>query len=113
MLTKSAHFLPIREDFKDRLARLYLNEIVTRHGVPIAIISGRDSHFTSRFWQSMQEALGTQVRKLGCSSSVDRAEVGEGHLIRPELVQETTEKILRVIVRKVMLIRRGSLQSLV
>ncbi|GJT72011.1 putative reverse transcriptase domain-containing protein [Tanacetum coccineum] len=42
-LTKSAHFLPIRKDFKmDRLARLYLNEIVARHGVPISIISNRD-----------------------------------------------------------------------
>nr|GEZ84494.1 putative reverse transcriptase domain-containing protein [Tanacetum cinerariifolium] len=59
-LTKSAHFLPMREDYKmDRLARLYLNEIVARHGVPITIISDRDSCFTSRFWQSMQEALGT------------------------------------------------------
>ncbi|GJV04774.1 putative reverse transcriptase domain-containing protein [Tanacetum coccineum] len=59
-LTKSAYFLPIREDYKmDRLARLYLNEIVARHGVPISIISDRDSHFISRFWQSMQEALGT------------------------------------------------------
>nr|GEU69556.1 reverse transcriptase domain-containing protein [Tanacetum cinerariifolium] len=61
-LTKSAHFLPMREDFKmDRLARLYLNEIVSRHGVSISIISDRDSHFTSRFWQSMQEALGTRL----------------------------------------------------
>ncbi|GJQ96176.1 putative reverse transcriptase domain-containing protein [Tanacetum coccineum] len=60
-LTKSAYFLPMREDYKiERLARLYLNEIVTRHGVPISIISDRDSHFTSRFWQSMQEALGTR-----------------------------------------------------
>ncbi|GKC91077.1 putative reverse transcriptase domain-containing protein [Tanacetum coccineum] len=59
-LTKSAHFLPMREDYKmDRLVRLYLNEIVARHGVPISIISDRDSRFTSRFWQSMQEALGT------------------------------------------------------
>ncbi|GJU71239.1 putative reverse transcriptase domain-containing protein [Tanacetum coccineum] len=42
-LTKSAHFLPIREDFKmDRLTRLYLNEIIARHGVPISIISDRD-----------------------------------------------------------------------
>ncbi|GKD07972.1 putative reverse transcriptase domain-containing protein, partial [Tanacetum coccineum] len=58
-LTKSTHFLPIREDYKmDRLARLYLNKIVARHGVPISIISDRNSHFTSRFWQSMQEALG-------------------------------------------------------
>ncbi|GJV34101.1 putative reverse transcriptase domain-containing protein [Tanacetum coccineum] len=59
-LTKSAHFLPMREDYKmERLARLYLNEIVARHDVPISIISDRDSRFTSRFWQSMQEALGT------------------------------------------------------
>ncbi|GJU00671.1 putative reverse transcriptase domain-containing protein [Tanacetum coccineum] len=48
-LTKSTHFLPMREDYKmDRLARLYLNEIVARHGVPILIISDRDSRFTSR-----------------------------------------------------------------
>nr|GFA15906.1 hypothetical protein [Tanacetum cinerariifolium] len=61
-LTNSAHFLPMREDYKmDRLARLYLNEIVARHGVPISIISDRDSRFTSRFWQSMQEALGTRL----------------------------------------------------
>ncbi|GJZ94587.1 putative reverse transcriptase domain-containing protein [Tanacetum coccineum] len=49
-------------DYKmDRLARLYLNEIVARHGVPILIISDHDSRFTSRFWQSMQEALGTRL----------------------------------------------------
>ncbi|GJX10326.1 putative reverse transcriptase domain-containing protein [Tanacetum coccineum] len=45
----------------DRLARLYLNKIVARHGVPILIMSIRDSRFTSRFWQSMQEALGTRL----------------------------------------------------
>ncbi|GJR08383.1 reverse transcriptase domain-containing protein [Tanacetum coccineum] len=61
-LTKSAHFLPMREDYKiDRLVRLYLNEIVARHGVPILIISDHDSRFTSRFWQSMQEALETRL----------------------------------------------------
>ncbi|GJZ39747.1 putative reverse transcriptase domain-containing protein [Tanacetum coccineum] len=61
-LTKSAHFLPMREDYKmDRFARLYLNEIVARHGVPISIISDPDSRFTLRFWQSMQEALGTRL----------------------------------------------------
>ncbi|GJW51908.1 putative reverse transcriptase domain-containing protein [Tanacetum coccineum] len=60
-LTKSAHFLPMREDYKmDKLARLYLNEIVARHGVPISIISDRDSRVTSRFFQSMQEALRTR-----------------------------------------------------
>nr|GEU95565.1 hypothetical protein [Tanacetum cinerariifolium] len=55
-------FLPMPEDYKmDRLARMYLNEIVARHGVSILIISDRDSRFTSRFWQSMQEALGTRL----------------------------------------------------
>nr|GEW45115.1 putative reverse transcriptase domain-containing protein [Tanacetum cinerariifolium] len=54
-LTKSAHFLPMREDYKmNRLARLYLNEIVARNGVSISIISDHDSRFTSRFWQSMK-----------------------------------------------------------
>nr|GEX48411.1 putative reverse transcriptase domain-containing protein [Tanacetum cinerariifolium] len=50
------------KDYKmDRLARLYLNEIVARHGVSISIISYRDSGCTLRFWQSMQEALGTRL----------------------------------------------------
>ncbi|GJZ40726.1 putative reverse transcriptase domain-containing protein [Tanacetum coccineum] len=71
-LTKSAHFLSMREDYKmDRLARLYLNEIVARHGVPISIISDRDSHFTSRFWQIIQEALGTRACVLDFKGSWD------------------------------------------
>nr|GEW93828.1 putative reverse transcriptase domain-containing protein [Tanacetum cinerariifolium] len=49
-------------DYKmDRLARLYLNEIIARHVVSISIISDCDSRFTSRFWQSMQKALGTKL----------------------------------------------------
>nr|GEW70574.1 hypothetical protein [Tanacetum cinerariifolium] len=61
-LTKSAHLLAIREEYKtERLARLYINEIIARHCVPVSIISDRDSHFTSRFWQSLQKALGTQM----------------------------------------------------
>ncbi|GKE64851.1 putative reverse transcriptase domain-containing protein, partial [Tanacetum coccineum] len=155
-LTKSAHFLPMREDYKmDRLARLYLNEIVTR----ISIISDRDSRFTSRFWQSMQEALGTRldmsmtyhpqtdiqsertiqaledmlracILEFGgswdvhlllvefsyynsyhssvrcapfealygrkCHSPIMWAEIRDGHLIGPELVQETTKKISQI-----------------
>ncbi|GJW80253.1 putative reverse transcriptase domain-containing protein [Tanacetum coccineum] len=43
-LTKSAHFLPIREDYKtEKLAKIYVNEIVARHGVLVSIISDRDS----------------------------------------------------------------------
>ncbi|GJU50285.1 putative reverse transcriptase domain-containing protein [Tanacetum coccineum] len=61
-LTKSAHFIPTRAtDSMETLTRLYIKEIVSRHGVPISIISDRDSHFTSRFWQSLQSALGTQL----------------------------------------------------
>ncbi|GKA13221.1 reverse transcriptase domain-containing protein [Tanacetum coccineum] len=61
-LTKSAYFLAVREDFKiEKLARLYINEIVARHGVPVSIISDHDSHFTSRLWQSLQKALGTRL----------------------------------------------------
>ncbi|GJS72995.1 putative reverse transcriptase domain-containing protein [Tanacetum coccineum] len=61
-LTKSAHFIPTREtDSMETLTRLYIKEIVSRHGVPISIISDRDIHFTSRFWQSLQSALGTQL----------------------------------------------------
>ncbi|GJU18805.1 putative reverse transcriptase domain-containing protein [Tanacetum coccineum] len=57
-LTKSAHFLPIREDYKTKkLARIYINEIVARHGVSVLIISDRDGRFTSHLWQALQEAL--------------------------------------------------------
>ncbi|GJT90239.1 putative reverse transcriptase domain-containing protein [Tanacetum coccineum] len=45
----------------ETLTRLYIKEIVSRDGVPISIILDRDSHFTSRFWQSLQSALGTQL----------------------------------------------------
>nr|GEV97030.1 reverse transcriptase domain-containing protein [Tanacetum cinerariifolium] len=124
-LTKFSYFLPMHEDYKmDRLARLYPIEIVVRHGVSISIISDRDSRFTSRFWQSMLEALRTRLDIstayhpqtdgqsehtiqtledtlracfLDFEGSWDvhhlLAEVGEGHLIGPELVQETTKKI--------------------
>ncbi|KAJ8769662.1 hypothetical protein K2173_005265 [Erythroxylum novogranatense] len=61
--TKSAHFLPVRSDYSlDRLADLYVNEIVRLHGVPLSIISDRDPRFISRFWKSLQEALGTQLK---------------------------------------------------
>ncbi|GJV56133.1 putative reverse transcriptase domain-containing protein [Tanacetum coccineum] len=159
-LTKSAHFLPIREDFKtEKLARIYINEIVARHGVPVSIISDRDGRFASHLWQALQKALGTKlhmstayhpetdgqsertiqtledmlracVMDFGgswdthlplvefsynnsyhtsikcapfealygrkCRSPVIWTEIGESQLIRPELVQETTEKIFQI-----------------
>ncbi|GKF67023.1 reverse transcriptase domain-containing protein, partial [Tanacetum coccineum] len=61
-LTKSAHFLPIREnDLLDKLTRLYLDRIVARHGIPVSIICDRDGRFTSNFWKAFQKALGTDI----------------------------------------------------
>ncbi|GJV13004.1 putative reverse transcriptase domain-containing protein [Tanacetum coccineum] len=115
-LTKSAHFIPTRETYgMETLTRLYIKEIVSRHGVPISIISDRDSHFTSKFWQSMQNALGTQLdmsmayhpqtngqtpfealygRK--CRSPVCWAKVGDVQLMGPEIIHETTKKIVQI-----------------
>ncbi|GJY44345.1 putative reverse transcriptase domain-containing protein [Tanacetum coccineum] len=61
-LTKSAHFLPAKEnDSMEKLTRQYLKEVVSRHGVPVSIISDRDGRFVSQFWKSLQEVFGTQL----------------------------------------------------
>ncbi|GKG22854.1 reverse transcriptase domain-containing protein, partial [Tanacetum coccineum] len=61
-LTKSAIFTPMKEtDPLDKLARLYLKEVVTRHGIPVSIIYDRDPRFASNFWRSLQNALGTNL----------------------------------------------------
>ncbi|GKE35598.1 putative reverse transcriptase domain-containing protein [Tanacetum coccineum] len=117
----------IAMDFATKLPRTSSGHdtiwIVARHGVPIAIILDRDSRFTSRFWQSMQEALGTRLDmsmayhpqtdgqsehtiqtlkdmlRVHCivESAVHQwAEVEEGQLIGHELVQETIEKISQI-----------------
>ncbi|GJT83988.1 putative reverse transcriptase domain-containing protein [Tanacetum coccineum] len=131
-LTKSAHFLAIHEDYSmEKLAILYIDEIVTRHEVPVSIILDRDGRFTSRFWQTLHNALGTRldmstayhpqtdgksertiytledmlracVIDFGGSwdvhlpSPVLWAEIGESRLIGPELVQETTDKVVLI-----------------
>jgi len=62
-LTKYAHFLPINQKMSmDKLADLYVREVVRLHGVPTSIVSDKDPRFTSRFWQSLQKTLGTQLR---------------------------------------------------
>ena len=61
-LTKSAHFLPVNvEDSLEKLAKLHVDEIVRLHRVPVSIVSDRDPRFTSRFWPSLQTALGTRL----------------------------------------------------
>ncbi|GKF54397.1 putative reverse transcriptase domain-containing protein [Tanacetum coccineum] len=120
-------------DPMDKLARLYLKEVVTRHGIPVSIICDRDPQFTSNFWRSFQKAMGTRLdmstayhpetdgqsertiqtrediyhasikaapfealygRK--CRSPVCWAEVGDARLTGPELIHETTEKIVQI-----------------
>ncbi|KAJ0694286.1 putative nucleotidyltransferase, Ribonuclease H [Helianthus annuus] len=61
-LTKSAHFLPIRENYNsEKMAEVYMNEIISRHGVPVSIVSDRDTRFTSRYWRKFNDELGTQL----------------------------------------------------
>ncbi|GJY19995.1 putative reverse transcriptase domain-containing protein [Tanacetum coccineum] len=61
-LTKFAHFLLMRENASmDKFARLYLKEVVTRHGIPVSIICDRDGRFTSNLWRAFQKALGTHL----------------------------------------------------
>ncbi|GKA32167.1 putative reverse transcriptase domain-containing protein [Tanacetum coccineum] len=129
-LTKSAIFTPMREtDPLDKLARMYLKEVVTRHGIPVLIICDRDPRFASNFWRSLLNALGTkldmsttyhpqtdgqslsgpfQLRGYAaatpfealygrkCRSPVCWTEVGEAQILGPELIQETTEKIIQI-----------------
>ena len=61
-LTKSAHFLLVNvEDSLEKLAQLYVDEIVRLHGVPVSIVLDRNHKFTSRFWPSLQASLGTRL----------------------------------------------------
>ncbi|GKA53094.1 putative reverse transcriptase domain-containing protein [Tanacetum coccineum] len=61
-LTKSVIFTPMREtDSMEKLVRMYLKEVVTRHGIPVLIIYDRDPRFASNFWRSLQKALGTNL----------------------------------------------------
>ncbi|GJU38897.1 putative reverse transcriptase domain-containing protein [Tanacetum coccineum] len=78
-LTKSAHFLPMREtDPMDKLAKLYLKEVVTRHGIPVSIICDRDPRFTSNFWRSFQKAMGTRL-DMSTAYHPDCMDKGKNH----------------------------------
>nr|GEU60550.1 reverse transcriptase domain-containing protein [Tanacetum cinerariifolium] len=127
--TKSAHFLPMKEtDPMDKLARLYLKEVVTRHGIPVSIICDRDP--SKRTIQTLEDMLRACVIDFGnawerhlplvefsynnsyhasikaapfealygrkCRSSICWAEVGDTQLTGPELIHETTKKIVQI-----------------
>ena len=77
-LTKFAHFLPINvEDSLEKLAKLYVDEIVRLLGVPVSIVSDRDPRFTSRCWPSLQAALGTHLHFS--TESNKKGHVGQTH----------------------------------
>ncbi|GJY10070.1 putative reverse transcriptase domain-containing protein [Tanacetum coccineum] len=86
-LTKSAHFLATREDYSmDKLSRLYIDEIVARHRVPVSIIFDRDGRFALRFWRSLHKALRTH---LDMSTAYHPQTDGQnGILILPFLLAE-------------------------
>ncbi|GJR73382.1 putative reverse transcriptase domain-containing protein [Tanacetum coccineum] len=92
-LTKSAHFLPMREnDPMEKLMKLYMKEVVTRHGVPVSIISDRNGRFTSLFWQALHKALGT---RLDISTAYHPKTDGQS-----ERIIQTLEDMLRACVIK-------------
>nr|GEY41030.1 hypothetical protein [Tanacetum cinerariifolium] len=107
--TKSAHFLPMHEDYKmDRLATLNLNEIVARHGVSILIISDHDSRFTSSYHSNVRCASFEALYGRKCRSPIMWAEVGEGvvrfgkkGMLAPRFVGpfEINEKVVPVAYR--------------
>ncbi|GKA21423.1 putative reverse transcriptase domain-containing protein [Tanacetum coccineum] len=92
-LTKSANFLPMREtNPMEKLARIYMKEVVTRHEIPVSIISDRDPSYHTIIKDAPFKALYSQK----CHSPVCLAEVGEVQLTGPEIVQETTKKIIQI-----------------
>ncbi|GJZ68107.1 putative reverse transcriptase domain-containing protein [Tanacetum coccineum] len=98
-LTKSAYFLPIREnDPMEKLMKLYMKEVVTRHGVPVSIIFDRDGRFTSLFWQALHKALGTRLdMSTAYHPETDgQTKVGDAQLTGPAIIHENTEKIVQI-----------------
>ena len=87
-LTMFAHFFPMKVNFSmDRLASLYVKEIVRMHGVPVFIVTDKDPRFTCRFWHSLQKALGT---KLSFSTAFHPQTDGQS-----EKVKQVLEDLLR------------------
>ncbi|GJX03368.1 putative reverse transcriptase domain-containing protein [Tanacetum coccineum] len=112
----------------EKLTQLYLKDIVCRHGVPISIISNRDSRFASGFWRSLQRALvefsynnssHTSIKvapfealcKWKCRSSVCWSKVGDSQVMGPEMIRETTRKIIRLDDKLPLLSKNGGVMD--
>nr|GFB63655.1 putative reverse transcriptase domain-containing protein [Tanacetum cinerariifolium] len=92
----------------EKLEKLYLKEVVARHGIPVSIICDRDPRFASRFWRTLQKDLGTS---LDMSTAYHPETDGQSErtiqtledMLRAclinfgkEIMQETTEKIIQI-----------------
>nr|GEW97792.1 putative reverse transcriptase domain-containing protein [Tanacetum cinerariifolium] len=110
-LTKSAHFLPMREnDPMEKLTNLYMKEVVTRHGVHVSIIFDRDDFrkgwdrhlplvelsYNNSYHTSIKAAPFEALYGRKCRSPICWAEVGDAQLTGPEITNETTEKIIQI-----------------
>ncbi|GJY39112.1 putative reverse transcriptase domain-containing protein [Tanacetum coccineum] len=111
-LTKSSHFLPMREnDPMEKLTRLYMKEVVMRHGIPFSIICDCDDRFMSNFWRhlpliefSYNNSYHTIIKAAPfeelygrkCRSSMFWAEVGDTQITGLEIILETTKKIMQI-----------------
>ncbi|GJT38066.1 putative reverse transcriptase domain-containing protein [Tanacetum coccineum] len=84
--------LPMETDPMEKLARMYLKEVFTRHGILVLIICDRDSSYHA----SIKAAPFKALYKRKCHSLVCWAEVGEVQLTSLEIVQETNEKIIQI-----------------
>nr|GFB04118.1 putative reverse transcriptase domain-containing protein [Tanacetum cinerariifolium] len=92
----------------DKLARIYLKEVVTRHGIPVSIISDHDPRgwvnhsplvefsYNNNYHASIKAAPFEALYGRKCRSPVCWTEVGEAQILGPELIQETTEKIVQI-----------------
>ncbi|GJT30159.1 retrovirus-related pol polyprotein from transposon TNT 1-94 [Tanacetum coccineum] len=94
-LTKSAIFVPMREtDPMDKLARMYLKEVVTKHGIPVSIIYDRDPRFASNFWKSLQKALPT-IEENGVTRKKKYEELSTTEKIQADCDLKATNVILQ------------------
>lgn len=88
LLTKVSHLIPVKSSYTaSDIARLFVKEIFRAHGLPKRIVSDRDAKFTSRFWTSLFQAIGTQL----CFSTTYHAQT-DG---QTERVNQVIEDILR------------------
>nr|GEV30994.1 retrotransposon protein, putative, Ty3-gypsy subclass [Tanacetum cinerariifolium] len=103
-LTKLAHFLAVCEDFKiEKLARLYINKIVARHGTRLDLsttyhpkINGQKFSYNNSYHSSVKCAPFEALYGRKCQTPIAWAEVGESKLIGPEIIQETIDKIVQI-----------------